>query len=112
MTADDAPREGIGRRVRAARNLAGITQKELADRAHVSLSLVKQVEQLKVPASPAFVAAVARALEVPATELMSQPAPILNHEDHRVHAVIPELRRELAAYRLPPEPGPSPRPVA
>lgn len=108
MTADDEPRGGVGHRVRAARKLAGITQTQLADRAHVSLSLVKQVEQIRVPASPAFVAAVARALEMPAAELMSQPGPIVNREDHRVHAVIPELRRELAAYRLPPEPGPPP----
>jgi transcriptional regulator with XRE-family HTH domain len=88
-----------------------LTQHQLADRAHVSVSLVKQVEQMKVPASPAFVAAVAKALEVQATELMSQPV-IENREDHRLHAVIPELRRELAAYRLPPESGTRPRPVA
>jgi transcriptional regulator with XRE-family HTH domain len=111
MAADDEPHGAIGHRVRAARKLAGITQRQLADRAHVSLSLVKQVEQIRVPASPAFVAAVARALEMPATELMSQPGPIVDREDHRVHAVIPELRRELAAYRLPPEPGLPPRPL-
>jgi transcriptional regulator with XRE-family HTH domain len=111
MSGDDIPRVSIGHRVRSARKLAGITQRQLADRAHVSLSLVKQVEQVRVPASPAFVAAVARALEMPATELMSQPGPILDREDHRVHAVIPELRRELAAYRLPPDPGPPLRSV-
>jgi transcriptional regulator with XRE-family HTH domain len=111
MTAEDEQRGGIGHRVRAARKLAGITQLQLADRAHVSLSLVKQVEQIRVPASPAFVAAVARALEIPATELMSQPGPIVDREDHRVHAAIPELRREIAAYQLPPEPGPHPRSV-
>lgn len=103
MTTDDEPREAIGRQVRAARKLAGLTQQQLAERAHVSLSLVKQVEQARVPASPAFVAAVARALEIPATQLMGQPYPIDTREDHRVHAIIPELRRELVAYRLPPE---------
>lgn len=110
MTGDDRP-VGIGQRVRAARKLAGITQRQLADRAHVSLSLVKQVEQVRVPASPAFVAAVARALEMPATELLSQPGPIRDRQDHRVHAVIPELRRELAAYLLPPDPLPPRRSV-
>lgn len=109
VSTEDEPREGIGRRVRAARKLAGLTQRQLADRAHVSLSLVKQVEQTKVPASPAFVAAAARALEIPATDLMAQPYQIENREDHRAHAVIPELRRELAAYRLPPQPGLSTR---
>lgn len=111
MAEDNEPHGAIGHRVRAARKLAGITQRQLADRAHVSLSLVKQVEQIRVPVSPAFVAAVARALEMPATELMSQPSPIVDREDHRVHAVIPELRRELAAYRIPPDSGPPPRSV-
>ncbi|MGH3587347.1 MAG: hypothetical protein ACRDQ0_13585, partial [Pseudonocardia sp.] len=40
-----------------------------------------------------------------------QPGPIVDRDDHHVHAVIPALRRELAAYRLPPEPGPPPRPL-
>jgi DNA-binding XRE family transcriptional regulator len=48
MTSEDSPRDGIGRRVKAARKLAGITQQQLATTAHVSLSLVKQVEQAKV----------------------------------------------------------------
>jgi transcriptional regulator with XRE-family HTH domain len=99
----------IGRRARAARKLAGLTQQQLAQRANVSVSLVRQVEQGRVPASPAFVAATARALAVPATALMAQPYDIGTADDHRMHAVIPALRRELASYRLPPEQGVVPR---
>ncbi|MFD2417735.1 helix-turn-helix domain-containing protein [Amycolatopsis pigmentata] len=111
MTGDDQYRDAIGRQVKTARKLAGLTQQQLAERAHLSLSLVKQVEQTRVPASPAFIAAVARALHIPATQLMGQPYPIDTREDHRIHAVIPDLRRELTAYRLPPEPGITPRPL-
>ncbi|PXY16589.1 helix-turn-helix domain-containing protein [Prauserella muralis] len=110
MTSEDRA-ESIGHHVRVARKLAGWTQRQLADRAHVSLDLVKKVEQGRIPASPAFVAAAARALRVPATELMGQPYAPSTAEDHRVHAVIPALRRELAAYRLPPADGPAPRDV-
>lgn len=111
MTSEGSSRDGIGRRVKAARKLAGITQQQLAAKAHVSLSLVKQVEQGRAPASPAFVAAAARALEVGAAELMDQPYVIGDRDEHRVHAVIPALRREIAAYLLPPDPDILARPL-
>jgi transcriptional regulator with XRE-family HTH domain len=107
----DQPLDSIGRRVKAARKLAGITQQQLATRAHVSLSLVKQVEQGKTPASPAFAAAAARTLGVAVTDLTDQPYPIEDRDEHRVHAVIPGLRREVAAYLLPPDDGVIPRPL-
>ncbi|HEX5407766.1 MAG TPA: helix-turn-helix transcriptional regulator [Pseudonocardiaceae bacterium] len=109
MDISDRGRETIGRRVRAARKLAGLTQVQLAQRANISVSLVSQVEQGKVPASPAFVAATARALGVPATSLMAQPYDINTTDDHKIHAVIPHLRRELVSYRLPPDDGVHPR---
>jgi transcriptional regulator with XRE-family HTH domain len=102
MSSNDDPSSGIGAQVRAGRLLAGLTQRQLADRAHVSLSLVKQVEQGRVPASPGFVAAASRALDVSAAQLMAQPYPVASRSDHRVHGVIPALRREIAAYLLPP----------
>lgn len=101
--------DSIGRRVAAARKLANLTQHQLAQQANISVSLVRQVEQGRVPASPAFVAATARALAVPATALMAQPYEIDTPDDRRVHSVIPALRRELARYRLPLEQGVYPR---
>jgi transcriptional regulator with XRE-family HTH domain len=108
----DRELDTIGRRVRSARKLAGLTQVQLAQRAHVSVSLVRQVEQGRAPASAGFVAAAARALAVSATALLSQPFAINTPDDHKVHAVIPALRRELAGYRLPPDPGVTARPFA
>ncbi|MEU9516813.1 helix-turn-helix domain-containing protein [Micromonospora sp. NPDC048169] len=94
---------GVGARVAEERKLAGWTQARLATEANVSHSLVKQVEQGRVPASPAFIAACARALKVGVQELLDQPYPRENHDEHMVHAGIPDLRRELAVYRIPPE---------
>ena len=54
----------IGTRVAEERKLRGLTQRQLAERAHVSLSLLRKVEQGTVPASPAFTSATARALGV------------------------------------------------
>ncbi|WP_158848742.1 helix-turn-helix domain-containing protein [Saccharothrix deserti] len=101
--------DSIGARVKRARFLAGMTQQRLATDALVSLSLVKAVEQGRVPASPAFVAAVARALKTDSAYLLDLPQRADDSEGHRVHAVIPDLRREIAAYRMPSDDGVHPR---
>lgn len=102
----------MGARCARARKLGGLTQRQLADRANVSLSAVRKVEQGDRPASPAFTAAVARALGVSSADLYGQPYEAETAENHRVHAVIPALRRELAAYLLPQHTTPPPRPLA
>lgn len=102
---------GIGGRVAEERKLRGLTQAQLAARAHVSLSLLRKVEQGSVPASPAFTSAAARALGLGNAELLGQPYPRETPTDHRVFATVPALRRELAAYSLPPEQDVPIRPV-
>lgn len=99
--------QGVGDRTARARKLAGLTQWQLAERANVSVSLLRKVEHGNRPASPAFTAAVARALGVSTADLYGQPFDHGAAGEHSVHAVIPELRRELAAYRLPPDACPS-----
>jgi transcriptional regulator with XRE-family HTH domain len=103
MPADNEFSDGVGSRVQAARRLAGLTQHQLARRSQFSVSLVKQVEQGRTPASAAFVGAVARALGVHPTKLLNQPYPVEDRDSHRVHSVILGLRREIAAFRLPSE---------
>jgi transcriptional regulator with XRE-family HTH domain len=61
--------DSVGSRVAEARKLAGLTQTQLAMRAHVSSSLVKKVEQGTVPASPTFISQTARALGLLVTDL-------------------------------------------
>jgi transcriptional regulator with XRE-family HTH domain len=103
---------GIGARVAEERKLRGLTQRQLAERAHVSLSLLRKVEQGTVPASPAFTSSAARALGVGPAELLGLPYHRETPSDHRIFAVVPALRRELTAYRLPPEDAASARPIS
>jgi len=74
-SASRAPSERVGIRVAVARKVRGWTQATLAGKAHVSASLVSQVERGAVPASPAFVAASAQALGMTVADLYDQPAP-------------------------------------
>jgi transcriptional regulator with XRE-family HTH domain len=92
----------IGRRIAARRKIRGLTGRQVADRAHVSYSLLSKVEAGGVPASPALIAAVARALGVSVAVLNGQPYRDETRQAARIHAVIPNIRRELASYRLPP----------
>lgn len=106
----DQSEGGIAQRVAESRKLAGLTQNQLAQRANVSASLVRKVEQGRAPASPAFVSAVARALNTGIADLLGQPfAHRGSRAEHRIHATIPPLRRELAAYTVPPDEAISPR---
>jgi transcriptional regulator with XRE-family HTH domain len=102
--------DSIGGRTAAIRKLRGLSGRQLADRAHISYSLLTKVETGKAPASPAFTAAVARALAVPVNDLTGQPYRRVSRSDELAHGAIPELRREVASYTLPPaEEEPPPR---
>lgn len=100
---------GVGRRVAEERKLAGLTQNQLATRANVSVSLVKAVEQGRAPASPTFVSAMSRALGIGVADLLDQPFARQNSDERQLHSVVPALRREMAAYLLPPWHDMSPR---
>ena len=108
---DDVSVSGIGRRVVEERELAGLTQVELAREANVSVSLVSAVEQGRAPASPGFVSACARALGVGVAELQEQPYPCRNRVEHEVHAAVSAIRCELTVSRLEPFDEVSLRPV-
>lgn len=95
-TTDDA----VGSRVAQARKLAGITQRELAARANVSIGLVRSVEQKRVPATAAFLGAVSKALRVGVADLTGQPFLPAPGHDAEMHAAISGLRTELAAYDI------------
>jgi transcriptional regulator with XRE-family HTH domain len=106
----DRPRS-IGERIAAARKARGLNQQRLADRAHVSLSLLQKVEQGSRDATPALVAAVARALTMDVTALTGQPYDQAGRRPDPIHAHIPALRRALTYWDLAPE-GVTSRPLA
>ena len=95
--------EHIGARIARERKLRGLTQRQLADRAHVSLSLLRKVEQDSRPASMALVASVAKALRIEPARLTGQPYYSGDRQLDTVHDLVPDLRRELARYGLPPD---------
>ena len=68
----DAMNDSVAARVAEARKLAGLTQAQLAMRAHLSLSLVRKVERGLVPASPTFIASTAHALGLLVTDITEQ----------------------------------------
>lgn len=100
----------VGQRAAQLRRLRGLTQAQLAERAGVSLSLVRRVEQGQVPATPAFIGAVARALKSSPAELQGQPYRGDTAETDRVHAAIGPLRAEVALFDVP-EDDIAPRPL-
>ncbi|MFI1738304.1 helix-turn-helix domain-containing protein [Streptomyces sioyaensis] len=65
--------EHTGARIARYRKQRGLLQQGLALRANISKSLLSKVECGQKPASPAFVAACARALNVSTSDLLGQP---------------------------------------
>ena len=107
---------GVGERLRFQRGLQGWSQRRLADELQLlaarstnkserpfSLGTIRQVEQGTQPASAAFVASCARALKITQADLYDQPYPKTSRDEQLMHAGINDIRRELAAYRLPPD---------
>ncbi len=105
------PYESVAQRVAQLRRLRGMTQRQLAERANISLSLVRRVEQGQVPATPAFIGAVARALKSSPAEVQGQPFRGSTAASDRVHAAIGPLRAEVVMSEIPDE-GIAPRPIA
>lgn len=106
MDDEIAPVGGVGHRVALQRKLAGLTQQQLASRSHLSTSLISQVERGIVPASPAFVTSVARALRVDVETLTGQPYGPAFIEPKADHAGVPALRRALGCVDDPELSGP------
>ena len=101
----------VGDRVAVLRRLAGMTQDQLAAAAHVSVSLVRAVEQGRVPASPTFTASVATTLGLDVAALTSQPYADLVSDPRSEAAGIPVLRHVLAEHDSP-TPIAEPMPLA
>jgi transcriptional regulator with XRE-family HTH domain len=93
----------IGERIADARKGRGLTQRALADRIHVSLSLLRKVEQGARDATPALVAATAKVLGVDVTALTGQPYDQDGRRPDRIHALVPRLRQAFTYWDLAPD---------
>lgn len=85
----------IGRRVAELRKLNGASQTALAMRANVSYSTIRKVESGDRAATPAVIAAVARALSVNVTDITEQPYGAWNASPESEQAAVPAIRRAL-----------------
>jgi transcriptional regulator with XRE-family HTH domain len=106
------PEEALGRRIARLRKLHGLTQIGLADRAHISKSLVAQVESGHKPATPSLVAAVAGALRIDVTDLTGQPYRGTDIRSDRIFTSLPQIRQALAYWDIPPILDVPPRSIA
>lgn len=95
--------DGGGASIAEARKLRGLTQDGLAVMIPCSKSLVSQVERGVKPATPWFVAAVARALHVDVPQLLGQPYRGTTERTDRVHASIPDIRIAMNYWDVPPD---------
>ncbi|WP_372409742.1 helix-turn-helix domain-containing protein [Streptomyces luteireticuli] len=100
--------ENAGARIARARKRRRLTQRELADRSHVSYSTLTKVEQGYLPASPSVIGALARALSLPVTELTGQPYLAELRQD-QLDGLIQPIREALDLYDLGADPELVPR---
>jgi transcriptional regulator with XRE-family HTH domain len=98
-----ADEDRIGARIAMIRKTRGWTARELAQHAHVSYSLLAKVESGAVPASPALIGAVARALRVDVPRVTGQPYDDSRGQAGRLHAAIAPIRRSVDTFDLPDE---------
>jgi transcriptional regulator with XRE-family HTH domain len=105
-----ADQDRIGARIAVIRKTRGLTGRALAGRAHVSYSLLAKVESGAVPASPALIGAVARALRVDVPRITGQPyQEPAGGQAGRLHGMVGAIRRSVDTWDLPEE-GITPRP--
>lgn len=104
------PEDHTGARIADYRKLRHLTQDGLAQRAFVSRGMVAKVEAGLVPASPSFVAAVGRALNVDVSVLYGQPY-ISEMRKDQIDQLVSPLSEALDLYDIEPDPDITPRPV-
>ncbi|GAA4024729.1 hypothetical protein GCM10022247_56440 [Allokutzneria multivorans] len=90
-----------GENITVLRKAHGLTQRQLAARANISLSMLSKVEIGDRAAGHALVAAVARALGVPIERVHGQPYEA-EHRAAGTNTAIDALRGALRGYDLPP----------
>jgi transcriptional regulator with XRE-family HTH domain len=100
-----------GTRIATLRKTRGLTQRQLAERAHVSYSLLTKVESGAAGATPALIGAVARALRVDVPRITGQPYEESRGQTGRLRESVTAIRRSVDTYDLPPE-GVTPRPYS
>jgi transcriptional regulator with XRE-family HTH domain len=103
--------EHTGARIAYYRKMRHLTQRGLADLAHLSYSAVTKVEQGDRPATPALLATLARVLHVTVAELTGQPY-LAELQHDQLDVLMQPIREALDVYDLGVDPEVAPRPMA
>ncbi|MGH3904545.1 MAG: helix-turn-helix domain-containing protein, partial [Pseudonocardiaceae bacterium] len=111
MGEPSAPPGAVGYRLALARELAGLTRRELAVRSELSTSMLTQVERGDTPASPSFTAATACSLRLDVETLYGQPYGPALCDPSADHAGVPTLRAALDCDEDPQPTGPAMTPA-
>ncbi|WP_055698489.1 MULTISPECIES: helix-turn-helix domain-containing protein [Streptomyces] len=88
---------GPGSRIAAARRAKNWSQAALARRSHLSLAMVKAIEQGKRRPGDSSLEAIAAALGLDATRLDGS----FTGTERRVHAALPDISASIAAFDVP-----------
>ncbi|MFD5696835.1 helix-turn-helix domain-containing protein [Streptomyces lasiicapitis] len=108
----DSTTSGIGARISEVRALRALSLRELGRRAHVSPSMLSRIESGDRYASPAIVAAIARALGVSVSVLHGQPYIHMLQSDQLDRLITP-ISSALDDWDIPPsDEDPQPRSLA
>jgi transcriptional regulator with XRE-family HTH domain len=92
----------IGLRVARYRDLAGLTQKQLADRVGVSRPYITQIENGdRAVTTRALLISLAEALGVSTVDLTATPRPTRDQAERPVHVAVPQVRAALAGAASP-----------
>lgn len=91
---------GLGKRIAATRRARNLRQADLARAAYLSLSMIRHIEQGARHPSDTALEAIAAALGVDATHLLST----FTGTERRVHAALPQISASLASYDVPMDP--------
>jgi transcriptional regulator with XRE-family HTH domain len=103
--------EHTGDRIARYRKLRHLTQRALSETAGVSYSMLTKIEQGVKPASPAVLAAIARALSVQTVDLTGQPY-MTELQADELDGLIQPIREALDLYDLGADPEVAPRTIA
>ncbi|MCT9091581.1 helix-turn-helix transcriptional regulator [Streptomyces sp. ASQP_92] len=91
------PTHNAGLRIAATRRARRLTQSQLADAAHLSLSMLRKIEQGSRVPSTDTLDAIADALRTDPSRLLTGDA----HHDNRVRSELPALSAVIATYDMP-----------
>jgi transcriptional regulator with XRE-family HTH domain len=100
--------ESTAARIVRQRKIRGLSQRGLANLSGVSYSLLTKIEQGARQTTPAVLAAIARALAVPVTQLTGQPY-LAELRADQLDSLIQPIRESLDVYDLGADPEVTPR---